>query len=549
MLNEISENREQRTENRGGQLRVLLFIRYFLFSVFCFLFSVSAGCSHAAPEKPQGPLVYLKVTNAEASSFEETPDWAPRPNPMAPVDGDYQTRWSPRLASDDEWIYFDFGQPKTMSRIIIRWEEAYASKYEILASDDAKTWKRILLKEDGKGGVEELNFGPVTTRYVKIIGKKRVNPEWGFSMWELEMYGPKELNPYDRPIEDVFPTRDPSAKDDDKTPKVKVVEGEIVPSPGVILPGEFHKGVNYTSWNADELGLEVSDSSLVYLANLGVKHVALMVVWYQPDAHAKAIFPDPKKTASDASLAHAINVCHKLGMKVMLKSHVDLEDGEFRTNILPNQEWFDSYKKFILHYAELSAKYNVEIFSVGTELSNTSIKTWRGRWSDIINDVRKIYKGPIIYDANWDEYETVSFWNEVDYIGIDAYFPLTEKKDPTKEDLAAAWKDIADKLEAWLKVNNLAQKGIVFTEVGYDAVDGSNMQPWRVLPTIADQKEDQREQADCLDSMMRVLSGRNWFRGFYWWNYFPRPDLGALGYTLRNKEGEKVLVDWFKKVE
>ncbi|MFQ5953280.1 MAG: hypothetical protein ACE5JK_07790, partial [Candidatus Omnitrophota bacterium] len=37
------------------------------------------------------PLMYLEVVDAEASSFDETPDWAPEPNPMAPVDGDMLT--------------------------------------------------------------------------------------------------------------------------------------------------------------------------------------------------------------------------------------------------------------------------------------------------------------------------------------------------------------------------------------------------------------------------------------------------------------------------
>jgi len=82
---------------------------------------------------------------------------------------------------------------------------------------------------------------------------------------------------------------------------------------------------------------------------------------------------------------------HAFGMKVMLKPHVDLVDEEARTNIIPSDEWFESYKSFMLHYAELSAKYNVELLCIGTELSNTTTARWRAEWVDIINEIRKIY--------------------------------------------------------------------------------------------------------------------------------------------------------------
>ncbi len=531
----IRETRNQKPVTRNAI--------FFLVSVLWFLVTIS----HAAGERPQSQLVYLKAVSAVASSFEETPDWAPKPDPMAPVDGNLQTRWAPKSSSDNEWIYFDLGREKVISKITINWEDAYAVKYEILASSDSKSWNRVILKDEGRGGVENLEFEPVKARFVKIAALRRVNPEWGFSMWEFEIYGPKGSNPQDKTLEETFPKRQESFRAARIASCVNIAPGEIVRSPGEISRGEFHKGINYTSWNRSELGSQISDSSLVYLSELGAKHAAIMAVWYQPNAKARFIGPTDKRSVSDECLAHAINASHRLGMKVMLKPHVDLEDGDYRTNIVPSEEWFDSYKKFILHYAEMAAKYNVEIFSVGTELSNTTTARWRKRWLEILAEVRKIYKGPIIYGANWDEYETVSFWSEVDYIGIDAYFPLTRKKDPTKDELIAAWKAIADKLEAWLKAGGLAAKGIIFTEIGYDAVDGSNIEPWRVLSTIANQKEDQKEQADCLDSLMIVLSKRPWFKGFYWWNYFPRPDLGPLGYTLRGKEGEKILVEWFKK--
>jgi hypothetical protein len=292
----------------------------------------------------------------------------------------------------------------------------------------------------------------------------------------------------------------------------------------------------------------MSDYSLIYLSQLGVRHIALMTVYYQDDAVSKKIYADSKKTVSDDSVAHAINMIHALGMKVMLKPHVDLVDEEARTNIIPSDEWFASYVDFILHYAALAEKYNVELLCIGTELSNTTTTRWKDKWSGIISGIRKIYKGPITYAANWDEYETVSFWSELDYVGMDAYFPLTAIDNPPLEDLVKAWDVHADTLEKWLKENSI-DKPVIFTEVGYDTVIGSNQQPWRILPTLATYVECQEEQRNCLESLFISLSKRPWFKGFYWWNYFPRPDIGPLGYTLRGKLGEKTLSEWFKKLK
>jgi len=495
----------------------------------------------------QGEIIYLKVDSAKASGFDETPDWAPRPDAMAVVDASLETRWASGY-KDGEWIYLDFGKPKTVSKAVIKWETAYAPSFEILSSDDAVNWQRIVLLEGQTGGTSEIVFAPVKARYIKLVGLTRVNPEWGISVWEFEAYGPKDSNPDEPAFDEIFKGKKEKSAIEKKRDEINLIEGQIVPSPGPISPYEFQRGVNYTSWSKDELASDLSDYSLIYLSQLGVGHIALMTVYYQEDAVSSNIYADEKKTVSDESVGHSINIMHSLGMKVMLKPHVDLIDEDARSNIIPSDQWFAGYKAFILHYAGLAAKYNVELFCVGTELSNTTTERWKAKWLDIIYEIKKVYKGPLTYAANWDEYDTVSFWDEMDYIGMDAYFPLTNKVNPPKEELIAGWTKHADILENWLKTTGL-KKSVIFTEIGYDTVAGSNKQPWRILPTLTSQIESQDEQANCLEALLMVMSNRPWFKGFYWWNYFPRPDIGVLGYTLRGKKGEKILSEWFNRLK
>jgi len=499
-----------------------------------------AGCVSAASEE----LVYLKVDNAATSSFDGTADWAPPPDTKATIDGNLLTRWSSNY-TDNQWISFDFGAPKVLSKIVIFWEAAYPVDYDILVSSDNQNWQNLMPLKDRRGGTEKIEFAPVNTQFVKILGMKRFNPDWGISIWEALFFGPAKDNPQDKPLVEVYPNLADklAGKETQETQEAE----KPLASPGVLTPEEFQKGVVYTSWGRTELGSEASDRTLEYLYKLGVRHVGIMVVWIQNTIEEKTIYVDPKDTPDDRALIHAINQAHSLGMKVMLKPHVDVRGGQWRGDIIPSKEWFASYKNYIMHYSRIASQYNVELFCIGTELTNTTTPNWQSEWEGIIKEARGIFSGLLVYGANWNEYETVDFWNKLDFVGIDAYFPLTTKKDPTKEELIAGWKDNADQIEAWLKANKI-DKPVVFTEIGYCSADGTNIQPWSVLSNLSEKFIDQQEQADALEAMVAVSSRYPWFKGFYWWNYFPQERWSPLGYTIRGKKAEEVFSEWLKKI-
>ena len=147
--------------------------------------------------------------------------------------------------------------------------------------------------------------------------------------------------------------------------------------------------------------------------------------------------PDSAKTPSDASLTRAIASARSAGLEVILKPHVDVLDGTFRGDIQPADRaaWFQSYKLFIGIYADLAARSGVGYFSVGTELKSLSGET--ESWKSVIDNVRGKFGGQLTYAANWDEVFQVQFWDALDIIGVDAYFPLSQKGEtPTPESLA-----------------------------------------------------------------------------------------------------------------
>ena len=116
-----------------------------------------------------------------------------------------------------------------------------------------------------------------------------------------------------------------------------------------------------------------------------------------------------------------IEMLKESDIKVMVKPQIWVSHGEFTGYLKMDSEenWKtleDSYRNFILEYAELAQKVKAELFCIGTELEQF-ITHRPDYWKNLIVDIKLVYKGKLTYAANWDEYKRVPFWNQLDYIG------------------------------------------------------------------------------------------------------------------------------------
>jgi hypothetical protein len=107
--------------------------------------------------------------------------------PAAVVDGNATTRWESAF-SDPQWLYVDLGQPMEVTRVVLRWEAAYATAYKLQVSTDASTWTDIYATTTGAGGVSDLSGLKGYGRYVRVYGTARATG-YGYSLWEFEVYG------------------------------------------------------------------------------------------------------------------------------------------------------------------------------------------------------------------------------------------------------------------------------------------------------------------------------------------------------------------------
>ncbi len=134
------------------------------------------------------PLCAFSEIKTTSSSVQENF------GPQNAVDGNMATRWSSEF-SDPQWLLLDFGEIREITGLLLYWQEAYAVSYEIAVSIDNKNWKVVYNQTLGKGGCEEISFGQIRVRYIKIIFRKRAT-EWGYSLFEVcpEGVGFSDLN-------------------------------------------------------------------------------------------------------------------------------------------------------------------------------------------------------------------------------------------------------------------------------------------------------------------------------------------------------------------
>jgi len=311
--------------------------------------------------------------------------------------------------------------------------------------------------------------------------------------------------------------------------------------------------MSLTDWS--RTGYFNFNNSLKKLKELNVNYIAVNLWIYQDRRTSSLIYNDHRKTPTSGAVRRVIDRTRKYGMKVFLKVNVDSKDNIWRGKFMPDDigKWFKSYRKRLLPYAVLAEEKNVEMFSVGCEFRSLSGKENNKVWKDLIKDIKKEYQGKLTYCANWDEYEKVSFWDELDFIGIDAYFPLHGGDRITAADIRMAWTncEMTGYYEVnWIKRLNdfrrKIKKDIFFTEAGFSSADGTAAEPWRwdLSPV------NLQLQADCYKGTFQAFQGIPWMKGIFWWDWQKDSFSGGeedAGLTPMNKPAQNVLKEFYLK--
>jgi hypothetical protein len=133
------------------------------------------------PIATAAPSLISQGKPATASSAENAGTPA-----SAAVDGNTGTRWSSGF-SDPQWLQVDLGASATISQVVLNWEAAFATSFQIQFSADGTNWTSAFSTTSGTGGVQTINLTG-SGRFVRMNGTAR-GTQFGYSLWEFQVFG------------------------------------------------------------------------------------------------------------------------------------------------------------------------------------------------------------------------------------------------------------------------------------------------------------------------------------------------------------------------
>ena len=316
------------------------------------------------------------------------------------------------------------------------------------------------------------------------------------------------------------------------------------------------KGFNYVSYYN---GGYFNADSLPALAGTGTNAVALAFE-YGIDVKNSAVYADANYTESQSVIAATIAEANSRGFSVMVRPLLDFLDptkigsysvGDWRSTYNPTNAaaFFASYKTMIVAIAQMAQANGAASLSIGAELDQLTGPAYLSYWTDIITSVRAVFSGKLTYSADWDDNISpwqgqhgltagtgdlttqVSFWSQLDYLGIDCYAPISDAASPTLADLMAGWTSTPSDptslavtgnqslISYFASVATQTGKPLLFTEIGYESANDAAKQPSGTSTNVY----DPALQANLYSAFFEAWqqSGNNSLLGVYFWNWDP----------------------------
>ncbi len=253
--------------------------------------------------------------------------------------------------------------------------------------------------------------------------------------------------------------------------------------------------------------------------------------------------------STPAGIENTVKLAKSNGQQTLLKPHFWVDDkGWAGELVFSSKEWIKwekNYTEFILQMANMADSLQIDMLCIGVELKSSV--TYRTKfWKALIPKIKAVYNGPLTYAANWDNYKNIPFWNQLDYIGVDAYFPLSTDSNPDKSVLLEKWKKHEKSLSKYA-----ASKGkkILFTELGYRSIEKGAGNQWETENYADDVFVNLELQKSAFEAFFETFWNKSYFAGaFIWeWHTFDNSAGGQFhsNFTPQNKPTEAVIKKWF----
>jgi hypothetical protein len=318
--------------------------------------------------------------------------------------------------------------------------------------------------------------------------------------------------------------------------KSSEVAGESAPvaAPAVSRAGNLHRGVNFTAEWPDKYDSDRTRQIVRQLPEFGVDSIALVPYGSCRLGSPEIRYSSNRSWERDSSIQELAEVIHGLGMRLLLKPQIWVPrsfpgDLEYESEAV-RRTWFDGYEKFLTHYAKLAQTIRADLYCVGVEFSK--LIQYEAEWRRLIAHTHDHYAGQLVYAANWGrEFETVNFWDALDYIGLNNYYPLPDSLDAGR---------VVERIDA---VYARFQKPVLFPEAGFPSLTAPHHEPWAEVPRDISLED----QARCYEASFAAYWDKPWFQGVYWWKIGSNGMGGPedASHSPWNKPAMDVIAKWY----
>jgi hypothetical protein len=250
----------------------------------------------------------------------------------------------------------------------------------------------------------------------------------------------------------------------------------------------FTKKTTYNSVVLTEYGALSYSTESIYeykklLKDLKLKNASLLFTCHTKNKTSENIDCSSNDSPSKIKVFAHLKDFKDLGFSTSIRIYVDLLSGDWRAYWDPEDKTkaFANLKRELVNFAKLAEQNKVDLLIIGAEYEKLTQPEFKNNWIEIIKDLRKVYSGQLSYGANTNyssykkvESEWITFWDHLDFIGLDYYHPMK----PDSIDLKSFTKQHAvklNKLKASLKIYN---KPIFFNEIGVPIADQGFEKPY-----------------------------------------------------------------------
>ena len=288
------------------------------------------------------------------------------------------------------------------------------------------------------------------------------------------------------------------------------------------------------------------------ISDIAANWVAVIPYAAQRQGSAEVLFDKDRSYwwgEGTKGVKESIKLANESGLNIFLKPQVYVPGSWPGAVDFDDEEswaiWEKSYTEFILFYAALAEENGVPLFCIGTEYKLAVLKR-TDFWIQLAQEVRRIYKGKIIYAANWDAYLENPLWDHMDMIGINAYFPLDTAATPSVNDLIDSWTEVEKEISSISEYHGIP---VVFTEFGYMSVDHCAMEPWDYSKIARQRAVNEIAQSNAFEALFRVFAGKPYWYGGFMWKWYPQQLNRSRenDYTPQGKKAAIVMESWYNR--